>query len=164
LATSPSRTQNPSRRKRSRSNAPATFYTVESGNDTYWRVRAPAAALGAKVVLIPEHEAEEVLGFPNQGPLFPWSILITAFLMSIALRARRNKVVTGIQGLVGEIGIAQTALSRLGKVFVHGELWNAVSSAPLAAGQPVVVRKVDGLELQVDPSSSAQEAEASTPA
>ncbi|HKD01988.1 MAG TPA: nodulation protein NfeD [Terriglobales bacterium] len=90
--------------------------------------------------------------------------IITVFLMGIALRARRNKVVTGVQGLVGQVGVARTALSPGGKVFVHGELWNAVSSAPLAAGQTVVVRKVDGLELQVDPSSSAQEAEASTPA
>jgi len=90
--------------------------------------------------------------------------IITVFLMGIALRARRNKVVTGVQGLVGQVGVARTALSPGGKVFVHGELWNAVSSAPLAAGQPVVVRKVEGLELQVDPSSPAQEAEASTPA
>ena len=90
--------------------------------------------------------------------------IITVFLMGIALRARRNKVVTGVQGLVGQVGVARTALSPGGKVFVHGELWNAVSSAPLAAGQPVVVRKVDGLELQVDPSSPAQEAQASTPA
>src|SRR5215831_13859073 len=35
--------------------------------------------------------------------------IITAFLMSIALRARQNKVVTGIQGLVGETGVARTA-------------------------------------------------------
>ncbi len=37
--------------------------------------------------------------------------VITVFLMSIALKARANKVVTGAQGLVGEIGVAQTPLS-----------------------------------------------------
>jgi membrane-bound serine protease (ClpP class) len=77
--------------------------------------------------------------------------LITAFLMSIALRARRNKVVTGAQGLVGETGVVQTALSPQGKVFIHGELWDAVASSELPAGQMVVVRKVDGLTLSVDP-------------
>ena len=77
--------------------------------------------------------------------------VITAFLMSIALRARRNKVVTGAQGLVGETGVAQTALSPRGKVFVHGELWNAVASATIPAGQTVIVRNVDGLTLSVDP-------------
>src|SRR6516165_7154574 len=77
--------------------------------------------------------------------------IITAFLMSIALKARRNKVVTGEQGLVGETGVAQTALSPQGKVFVHGELWDAVATASLPIGQLVVVRKIDGLTLQVDP-------------
>jgi membrane-bound serine protease (ClpP class) len=77
--------------------------------------------------------------------------LITAFLMTIALKARRNKVVTGAQGLVGEMGVAQTALSPQGKVFVHGELWDAVASSPLPPGQMVIVRSIDGLTLQVDP-------------
>jgi membrane-bound serine protease (ClpP class) len=77
--------------------------------------------------------------------------LITAFLMSIALKARRNKVVTGAQGLVGETGVAQTALSPQGKVFVHGELWDAVASSALPVGQMVIVRRVDGLVLEVEP-------------
>ena len=77
--------------------------------------------------------------------------LITAFLMTIALRARRNKVVTGAQGLLGETGVAQSALSPQGKVFVHGELWDAIASSPMPAGQLVVVRRIDGLTLQVDP-------------
>ena len=77
---------------------------------------------------------------------------ITVFLMSIAAKARASKVVTGSQGLVGEVGLAQTALAPQGKVFVHGELWNAVSSTQVAAGQAVIVRQVEGLQLRVDPS------------
>ena len=77
--------------------------------------------------------------------------IITAFLMSIALKARRNKVVTGEQGLVGETGVAQTALSPQGKVFVHGELWDAIAPSPVPIGQLVVVRRIDGLTLQVEP-------------
>jgi membrane-bound serine protease (ClpP class) len=83
--------------------------------------------------------------------------IITVFLMSIALKARANKVVTGVQGLIGEIGLTQSALSPQGKVFVHGELWDAVSSANLPAGQPVVVRQVKGLQLSVDPAPSTQQ-------
>ena len=79
--------------------------------------------------------------------------LITAFLMSIALKARRNKRVSGADGLVGETGIAQSALTPRGKVFVHGELWDAISSSEVAPGQPVIVRRIDGLVLQVDPVS-----------
>ena len=77
--------------------------------------------------------------------------LITAFLMSIAVRARRNKIVTGKQGLIGEIGIAETMLAPSGKVFVHGEVWDAVSTVPIPAGERIVVRQVDGLTLRVDP-------------
>jgi membrane-bound serine protease (ClpP class) len=79
--------------------------------------------------------------------------LITAFLMSIALRARRNKLVSGAQGLIGETGIARTTLAPRGKIFVHGELWDAVSSSEVSIGQSVVVRRVDGLLLQVEPLS-----------
>jgi membrane-bound serine protease (ClpP class) len=82
--------------------------------------------------------------------------IITVFLMSIALKARANKVVTGVQGLIGEIGTAQTALSPQGKVFVHGELWDAVASADLPIGQRVVVRQIQGLQLQVEPAPSPQ--------
>jgi membrane-bound serine protease (ClpP class) len=87
---------------------------------------------------------------------------ITATLMSLAIKARRNKIVTGAQGLVGETGMAQTALSPTGKVFVHGELWDAVSSAQIAAGQTVVVRKVDGLQLEVEPVAQRSPAIATT--
>ena len=86
--------------------------------------------------------------------------LITAFLMSIALKARRNKRVSGAEGLIGETGIAQTTLAPQGKVFVHGELWDAVATSEIAIGQTVVVRRVDGLVLQVDPVAVAQVATA----
>jgi membrane-bound serine protease (ClpP class) len=83
--------------------------------------------------------------------------VITAFLMSIALRARRNKVVTGVQGLVGEIGVTRSALVPEGKVFVHGELWDAVAPSGVPAGVQVVIKRVDGLRLSVEPVG-AQEA------
>jgi membrane-bound serine protease (ClpP class) len=82
---------------------------------------------------------------------------ITVFLMSIALKARANKVTTGAQGLVGEVGIAQTSLSPRGKVFVHGELWDATSSSGVPSGQTVVVVAVEGLQLRVEPSAAAEQ-------
>jgi membrane-bound serine protease (ClpP class) len=82
--------------------------------------------------------------------------LITAFLMSIAVRARRNKLVSGAQGLIGEIGIAQTPLAPSGKVFVHGEIWDAVCPGQISIGASVVVRRIDGLLLQVEPATVAK--------
>lgn len=81
---------------------------------------------------------------------------ITIFLMSLALKAHHRKIVTGEEGLVGEIGVARTPLHPDGKVFVHGELWDAVSSAAVAAGDRVQVRSVDGLQLKVDPVAASQ--------
>jgi membrane-bound serine protease (ClpP class) len=80
--------------------------------------------------------------------------LITAFLMTIAFKARRNKVITGVQGLIGETGVVQSALSPQGKVFVRGEIWDAIASATLQAGQLVVIRRIEGLTLHVEPLSA----------
>jgi membrane-bound serine protease (ClpP class) len=77
---------------------------------------------------------------------------ITVFLMTVALRARRNKITTGVEGLIGEVAIAQTALAPSGKVFVHGEIWDAVATTNVPAGQRVVVHEGDGLQLKVDPA------------
>jgi membrane-bound serine protease (ClpP class) len=81
--------------------------------------------------------------------------LITIFLMTIALRARRSKVLTGEQGMVGEIGLVTAALVPVGKVFVQGELWDAVAPSSIEAGSRVVVRRVENLVLQVEPVHEA---------
>jgi membrane-bound serine protease (ClpP class) len=76
---------------------------------------------------------------------------ITMFLVSVVLQARRNKVLTGPSGMIGEIGIAETALEPEGKVLVRGEYWDAVASANIPAGARVRVQSVSGLKLQVEP-------------
>jgi membrane-bound serine protease (ClpP class) len=84
------------------------------------------------------------------GLALPFS-LITFGLVSLALRARRNKVVTGDAGMIGEIGSAVTDLAPAGKVFVHGEYWNAVAPANLPAGARVRVIAIRQLTLTVEP-------------
>jgi membrane-bound serine protease (ClpP class) len=79
--------------------------------------------------------------------------IITIFLLSLVLRARRNKITSGEAGMVGEIGTARTELTPQGKVYVHGEYWNAVSEAPVEAGAQVCVVGVEGLTLRVKPVS-----------
>ena len=80
---------------------------------------------------------------------------ITVFLMTIAIRARHNKVVTGAQGLIGALGQARTDIDPEGKVFVQGELWNAHAPSRVGIGEPVVVRKVEGLELEVEKAAAS---------
>jgi membrane-bound serine protease (ClpP class) len=79
---------------------------------------------------------------------------ITVLLLSLVIRARRNKAMTGVEAMVGEIGSAVTALEPAGKIFVHGEYWDAVSSSPVAAGARVRVTAIAGLQLKVEPMGS----------
>jgi membrane-bound serine protease (ClpP class) len=81
--------------------------------------------------------------------------LITAFLMTIAVRARRNKLVNGEQGLIGEAGVVTARLAPSGKVLLRGALWDATSPVTVELGQAVVVRSVNNLVLQVDPVPQA---------
>jgi len=76
---------------------------------------------------------------------------ITVFLLSLAVRARRNKVETGSEGMIGETGSAVTELAPEGKIFVHGEYWDAVSPQPVAIGGRVRVTAIDKLKLTVEP-------------
>ena len=77
--------------------------------------------------------------------------LLTIFLVNIAMRARRSKVVTGQRGLIGEVGVAQTPLRPLGKVFVHGEIWDANCPSGADPGQTIRVTAVHDLTLTVEP-------------
>lgn len=76
--------------------------------------------------------------------------IITVFLVSLVIKARANKVVTGDVGMAGLIGVAHTALDPEGKVFVRGEYWNATADQPVEAGSKVRVLEVDGLKLKVE--------------
>ncbi|MEA2462677.1 MAG: hypothetical protein QOJ98_424 [Acidobacteriota bacterium] len=75
---------------------------------------------------------------------------IAVFLMTLVMRAHKNRVTTGTEAMVGEIGVARTMLQPDGKVFVHGELWNATSSGDIAAGTRVRIRAVEGLRVLVE--------------
>jgi membrane-bound serine protease (ClpP class) len=77
--------------------------------------------------------------------------LITVFLVSLVIKARANKVVTGDSGMIDTIGVVQTPLTPEGKILVRGEYWDAVSSTPLQPGSQVRVTRVDGLTLRVEP-------------
>jgi membrane-bound serine protease (ClpP class) len=79
--------------------------------------------------------------------------LITMFLVSLVVRARANKVLMASGGLIDEIGEARTALAPGGKVFVHGEYWDAVSNTPVGAGDAIRVVTVDGMKLHVEPAA-----------
>jgi len=110
---------------------------------------AVAMVLGALLLVEGPPEMRIHLGTAI-GVTLPFA-LITVFLVSLVLKARANKVVTGEAGMIGERGVARTALEPEGKIFVHGELWDAVCSTKLDAGARVRVVDVAGLTLRVEP-------------
>jgi membrane-bound serine protease (ClpP class) len=77
--------------------------------------------------------------------------LITMFLVSIVIQARKNKVLTGAAGMIGEIGIARTALAPEGQVVVRGEYWDAVADATISPGTRIRVKAIEALKLRVEP-------------
>lgn len=77
--------------------------------------------------------------------------LITMFLVSIVIQARKNKVLTGVTGMIGEVGIASTPLAPEGQVLVRGEYWDAVADANICLGTKVRVKAVESLKLRVEP-------------
>jgi len=85
-----------------------------------------------------------------------FTVLITTLLFFFivimkAVQAQRKKPVTGKEGMVGEMGKAKTDINKgkEGLVFVHGEIWRAVSEEEIKKGDKIIVTGFDGLKLTV---------------
>jgi membrane-bound serine protease (ClpP class) len=94
-----------------------------------------------------------------------WTTLITTLtfislffigVLSLVVKAQRAKVKSGLDVLIGEKGNALTDISagRPGKVFVHGEIWNAESEEEIKKDEKIEVIGVKGLKLQVKKSEN----------
>jgi membrane-bound serine protease (ClpP class) len=74
------------------------------------------------------------------------------FLLRLVIQSHRQKVTTGEEGLIGKVGTVRTDIGpRGGKVFVYGELWQAISDVPISEGSQVHVRRVENFYLVVEP-------------
>jgi membrane-bound serine protease (ClpP class) len=76
--------------------------------------------------------------------------LFTATIV-LALRQRERPVVTGREEMIGAVGEALGSFTGAGQVLAHGEVWSARSALPVAAGQRVRIRNIDGLILEIEP-------------
>jgi len=89
----------------------------------------------------------------------PTIVLIGGFFVivsTLAFRAYHSKPQSGIEGLIGEVGVVEKPIDPEGLVFVHGEYWRAVSSEKLQPGEKVAVEEVTGLLLKVKKASKPQ--------
>jgi membrane-bound serine protease (ClpP class) len=90
------------------------------------------------------------------GVVLPVSLVVTGacvLALRLSVQAHRTKVSTGVEGIVGETGEVSVGLTPAGKVFIHGEIWDAVGAAgeSIAKGTRVRVARVDGFRLFVSP-------------
>lgn len=72
------------------------------------------------------------------------------FAVTMTIKAHRAKPATGKEGLLGEVGKTTTRIDPEGKVFVHGELWNAYADGIIEEGQKVRVVKAERLWVKVE--------------
>src|SRR5207248_2804082 len=89
--------------------------------------------------------------------IIPATVLTAAFFSFIVgkgIRAQFKPVRAGTETMFGKIVPAHSRIdSTGGRLFVEGEMWNAVSAAPVEAGQPVEITGIVGLTLQVKPKN-----------
>ena len=86
--------------------------------------------------------------------------VITVFLLRLALRARRMKSRLGIDAMVGSSAQAMEPLAPEGHVLVEGEIWRAIASRPVAAGEQLLVVGHDQYLLRVEPAQPVHLADA----
>lgn len=104
------------------------------------------------LLLLVDVSRSEVGGISVRDALvivIPFAILFM-LLLRLVLSTARARVMTGSQGMIGCVGTAQSPIALSGKVFVRGELWNAVSAKPIAQGHTVRVIKMENLQLIVE--------------
>ncbi|MDH4203974.1 MAG: nodulation protein NfeD [Desulfobacteraceae bacterium] len=89
-----------------------------------------------------------------------WKVLVSTLtvvsgffvvISGLVFKSQMSKPRTGASGLLGEIGVVKEPILQEGKVFVHGELWKAISKDPIEKGAKVRVVKVENLVLEVEP-------------
>lgn len=79
-----------------------------------------------------------------------FSVLFFLFAIGLGIRAQRLKPTTGSEGIIGETGIAYSDLKPEGKIFVHGEIWNAESiEGEILKDTKVIVTDMKDLTLLV---------------
>ena len=110
---------------------------------------AIALAIGSLVLISPDSPYGDI----------PISVIATMVLTTVlfflvagrlGLKAQKRKKMTGYEELIGEEGTALTDFEKgKGKVFIKGEIWNAVSEDEIKKDDTVIVEQVKGLTLYV---------------
>lgn len=97
------------------------------------------------------------------GVILPVTLVFGGFIalcVYLVVKAHKEPVRMGVESLVGATArVFAWSDEGSGKVFVHGEYWDARGPAGIRPGDSVVVTRVDGLVLDVKPSFSDGESQ-----
>ena len=89
----------------------------------------------------------------SYGVILPVALFFSGFFITciwLVLRTYRGRPVSGTEGLVGEAAEVFTWDGETGKVFCHGEYWNASGPSGLQSGEKVVVSGLEGMLMKVE--------------
>jgi len=84
--------------------------------------------------------------------VMPTIVLMGGFFVvvsTLAFKAYRSRPRTGLEGLIGEVGLVKERIDHEGLIFVHGEYWRATSREKIEPEEKVEVEAADGLVLRV---------------
>lgn len=109
-----------------------------------------ALVIGTVMLIEPEAQGYGV-ALPFVIALGLTSALIVFAIVAMAVKARKRRVVSGAESIVGASGVVLEDMQSQGWARVQGESWRVVSNTPLARGQKVRVTGIDGLTLSVEP-------------
>ena len=88
----------------------------------------------------------------SKGVIYPAVFVSAAFFVfavTMAIRARTKKPTTGVEGLIGEVGLSESLLDPEGTVSIHGELWRAECDERIEKGERLKVVDVKNLKLKI---------------
>ncbi len=93
----------------------------------------------------PAMQISKMILYPTLGMTFLFSI----GSIYLAKKAHQLVTTTGMEGLLGEVGVVKETLNLEGRVLIHGEMWMAESDTVISVGEKVSVEVVKGLKIQV---------------
>ena len=93
----------------------------------------------------PAMQISKMVLYPTLGMTF----LVSIGSIYLAKKTRQLVTITGMEGLLGEIGIVKEILNLEGRVLIHGEMWKAESDTVISVGEKVSVEVVKGLKVKV---------------
>jgi membrane-bound serine protease (ClpP class) len=93
----------------------------------------------------PAMQISKIVLYPTLGMTF----LVSIGSIYLAKKTHQLVTTTGMEGLLGDIGVVKEILNLEGRVLIHGEIWKAESDTVILVGEKVSVEVVKGLKIKV---------------